>query len=81
MGNPPHHPALTFPDKDLAIGAVVQNEAVAGLQGALGERVLCCHQGDGHASAGIGHLQEEKKGRETLIRGRKCHFLLLGLSI
>lgn len=50
------HPALTFPDKDLSIGAVVQNEAVARLQSTLGERVLCCHQCDGHASTGIGHL-------------------------
>lgn len=41
---------------------MVQNEAVPGLKGALGERVLCCHQGDGHPSTGIGHLQVEKKG-------------------
>lgn len=48
--------ALTFPDEDLAIRAVVQDEAVTGLQSALGEGVLCCHQCNGHASTGIGHL-------------------------
>lgn len=46
----------TFPDKDLSIGAVVQDEAVAGLQGALGERVLFRHHRDGHATVGIRHL-------------------------
>lgn len=49
---------LTFPDEDFPIGAVIQNEAVSGLQGTLGKRVLSCHQGDGHASTGIGHLQQ-----------------------
>lgn len=55
------HPALTFPDKDPTIGAMVQDEAVAGLQGTLGEWVLLCHQRDGHAAAGIGHLNEGSK--------------------
>lgn len=55
------HPALTFPDKDPTIGAMVQDEAVAGLQGALGERVLLCHQCDGHAATGIGHLNRGSK--------------------
>lgn len=64
MLHPLRHPAaLTFPDEDLAIGAVVQNEAVAGFQGALGERVLCCHQRDGHASVGVGHLHGAKEER------------------
>lgn len=54
--NPLQLPALTFPDEDPAVRAVVQDEAVTGLQGALGEGVLCCHQCDGHASTGIGHL-------------------------
>lgn len=65
--------ALTFPDEDPAVRAVVQNEAVAGLQGALGKRVLCCHQRDGHSSTGIRHLQRRKK-RELSIRGMRCHF-------
>lgn len=68
------HPARTFPDKDLSIWAVVQNEAVAGLQGALGERVLCCHQRDGHASAGIRHLQEGMKEERDWFEGMKCDF-------
>lgn len=54
-------PSPTFPDKDLSIAAVVQDEAVAGLQGALGERVLFCHHRDGHATAGIRHLQGATK--------------------
>lgn len=56
--NRPRYPTLTFPDKDLSIRAVVQNKAVAGLQGALGKGVLCCHKSDGHSSAGVRHLQE-----------------------
>lgn len=49
---------LTFPDKDLPVGAVVQDEAVAGLQGALKERVLSCYERDGHGAAGVGNLHE-----------------------
>lgn len=49
---------LTFPDKDLSIEAVVQDEAVAGLQGALGERVLSCYERDDHGAAGVGNLHE-----------------------
>lgn len=47
---------LTFPDKDLSIEAVVQDEAVAGLQGALRERVLSRNERDGHGAAGVGNL-------------------------
>lgn len=47
---------LTFPDKDLSIEAVVQDEAVAGLQGALRERVLSCYERDSHGAAGVGNL-------------------------
>lgn len=54
-------PSPTFPDEDPSIGAVVQDEAVAGLQGALGERVLFCHHCNGHATAGIRHLQGATK--------------------
>lgn len=46
----------TFPEEDLAIGAMVQDKAVSGLQHILREGVLTCHQSDRHVSAGIGHL-------------------------
>ena len=65
--------ALTFPDEDLAVRAVVQNEAVSGVQRTLSERVLCCHQGDGHPSAGIGHLQEEGLNKRG---GYRCWLLI-----
>jgi len=55
--------APTFPDEDLPVGAVVQDEAVAGLQGALGERVLGGHQRDGHVPVGVGHLHRGKRRR------------------
>lgn len=55
--SPLHHPALTFPEKDLSIRAVVQDKAVTRLQGALSERVLCCHESNRHGSGSIGHLQ------------------------
>lgn len=58
----------TFPDKDLSICAVVQDEAVAGFQGALGERVLFRHHCDGHVTAGIGHLWGGDKRTEALRR-------------
>jgi len=46
----------TFPNKDLSICAMVQNEAVIGAQGCLGEGVLICHQGNRHVPSPIGDL-------------------------
>lgn len=43
----------TFPDKDLSICAVVQNETVICVQGCLGEGVLIRHQGDCHVPSPI----------------------------
>lgn len=61
----------TFPDKDLSIGAVVQDEAVAGLQGALGERVLFRHHRDGHATAGIRHLRGGRQNNRRTEKRRR----------
>lgn len=36
----------TFPDKDFPISAMVQDEAVLGPQGPLGEGVLISNEGD-----------------------------------
>jgi len=44
---------LTFPNKYLAIGTVVQDKAVSGLQFTLGKRVLFSHQSDRHSPTGI----------------------------
>lgn len=63
------HAAPTFPDVDLSIQAVVQDEAVARLQGGLGERVLSCYESDGHGSACIRNLHEGDN--------KKRHFCLL----
>lgn len=57
---------LTFPDKDLAIRAMVQNEAVTGLQGALSKRVFPCHQSNGHATTSIGNLQNGTERKSNL---------------
>lgn len=46
----------TFPNKDLSVCAMVQNEAVICTQGCLGEGVLICHQGDCHVPSPIGDL-------------------------
>jgi len=46
----------TFPNKYLAIGTVVQDKAVSGLQFTLGKRVLFSHQSDRHSPTGIWHL-------------------------
>lgn len=46
----------TLPDKDLPIGAVVQDEAVVPDQQLLPKRTLLTHLGDRHGTRGIGHL-------------------------
>lgn len=46
----------TFPDKDLPIGAVVQDEAVVPDQQLLPKRTLLTHFGDCHGTRGIRHL-------------------------
>lgn len=46
----------TFPNKDLSICAMVQDEAVICTQGCLGEGVLICHQGHCHVPSPIGDL-------------------------
>lgn len=51
---------FTFPNKDLAIWAVIQDETVAWFQCTLGEGVLSSHQGNGHVSTGIRHLKYKK---------------------
>lgn len=60
-------PQQTFPDEDLAIRAMIQDEAVAGLQCTLGEWVLCCHHGHGHVSTAIGHLGERRRDRRRVV--------------
>lgn len=46
----------TFPNKDLSISAMVQDEAVISVQGCLGEGVLICHQGHCHVPSPVGDL-------------------------
>lgn len=47
----------TFPDKDFPISAMVQDEAVLGPQGPLGEGVLISNEGDWHGARAIGDLR------------------------
>ena len=48
----------TFPDKDVSVDAVVQDEALAGLQSILGERILLGYHGNLHFPPRIGHLRD-----------------------
>lgn len=57
--------SLTFPDKDLPVGAVVQDEAVVANQQLLRERALLRHFGHRHRPRGIRHLQQV--GGETVL--------------
>lgn len=71
-------PQQTFPDEDLAIRAMIQDEAVAGLQCTLGEWVLCCHHGHGHVSTGIWHLGERRSDRGRIVeRSETCMWKVL----
>lgn len=47
---------VTFPDKDLSIGAIVQNKAVVANQQILLKRALVCDLGYRHRTCGIRHL-------------------------
>lgn len=47
---------LTFPDEDLAVGAVVKNEAVVADQQLLGKRALLRNFGHLHGTCGVRHL-------------------------
>lgn len=50
---------LTFPDEDLSVGAVVQDEAVVTNQQLLEKRALIGHFSCCHGTGGIRHLMSE----------------------
>lgn len=51
---------LTFPDEDLSVGAVVQDEAVVTNQQLLPKRTLLRHFGQRHGTCGVGHLRSDR---------------------
>lgn len=55
----------TFPDKDLPVFAMVQDEAVLWLQGPLGEGVLISHQQHWHGARTIGDLRGQEKSPDV----------------
>lgn len=48
--------ALTFPEENLSVGTIVQDETVTGHQNILRERVLLRYHRDLHVPSSIGHL-------------------------
>lgn len=55
--DPPSRQRQTFPDEDLSVRPVVQDEAVVGDEGGLCEWVFISDQRDGHRTAAIRHLE------------------------
>lgn len=59
---------VTFPDKDLSIGAIVQNKAVVANQQILLKRALVCDLGYRHRTCGIRHLWDPGLQVNAVIR-------------
>lgn len=67
---------LTFPDKDLPIGAVVQDEAVVPDQHLFSERTLLTHRSDRHGTRRVGHLTSRKRDTFATILNERLFQLL-----